>query len=121
MLDMTNPQLVKEHTHAPDKTACKYTQCRNEMRRQAASTHDDLGQIFAKTIPKYEKDVHARLPAEDSVKRSMRYHRRMPPVPKALKDFALPEEWTKTTGPEPQHFLLYDNGSSLGLGCVYRL
>ena len=109
-VDMTSPENVREHNHDPDPSVLSYVKCRDLMRQQATNSLDKTGQIFAQTISQQGRDVQARLPVEDSVKRNLRYHRRTPSSPNNLQEFIFPDEWKVTAGSQPEHFLLYDNG-----------
>ena len=46
------------------------------------------------------------------IKRTLRNQRlgRIPPQPESLQDLVIDGEWALTTGPDPQQFLVYDNG-----------
>lgn len=108
--DLDNPEPGLPHNHAADHINVTYTKCRNLMRQQAASSLDKPSQIFAQAVANEDHAVQKRFPCEENTKRSLRYHRRTPAMPEHLHDFTLPDEWKETLGPNPQQFLLYDNG-----------
>ena len=102
--------MGKPHSHARDDVRIELERCREGMRNRAHTSHDRPAQIFAESVADQVGEVRGRLPSEDSVKRSLRYHRRDPPSPQALDDLELPEEWRHSGGANPEPFLIYDNG-----------
>lgn len=110
-LQRENPEIGQPHNHAPDQTQIRLAKVRNWMKDQAANTRDKPAQIFSHGVSQCDDDVHSLIPSADICKRTLRNQRPTPPVPRLLKDLGeLPTEFTQTVGPNPEEFLLYDNG-----------
>ena len=106
-----NPEVGRPHNHAPNDTQVRLAKVRNAMKDRAASTQDKPGQIYSQGVSECDAEVLALIPSADTCKRTLRNQRPTPRVPTALQDLGeLPNEFTQTLGPNPEQFLLYDNG-----------
>ncbi|XP_041370954.1 uncharacterized protein LOC121384563 [Gigantopelta aegis] len=113
-LQREHPEAVKPHNHAADQTHVRLAKIRNSMKDQAARTRDKPGQIFAHGVSQCDNDVRALLPSASTCKRTLRNQRPTPPVPRLLEDLGdLPVEFMQTVGPNPEEFLIYDNGPNI--------
>lgn len=83
------------------------------MNDLAANTQVKPAQIYAQAVSQCDDDVRALISSADTCKRTLRNQRPTPPVPHRLQDLGeLPNEFTKTVGPNPEEFLIYDNGAN---------
>ncbi|KAL8615880.1 hypothetical protein ACOMHN_058947 [Nucella lapillus] len=86
------------------------------MKEQAKNTFDKPCQIFSQAAAEIDVEARTELGREDSVKdsvkRSLRNQRlgRFPAVPDSLQNLIIYGEWAQTSGPDPQQFLINDNG-----------
>ena len=111
-LDMQDPQPAATHNHAPDENSVAATKCLTSMKQQAKSTQDKPSVIYAQGVTEATAETRSVLPSEDIIKRTLRNQRikLLPQEPATLRDLRLEGEWTTTSGPDPQPFLIYDNG-----------
>lgn len=111
-LEVTNPVPVNEHNHLPDATDISVAKARNSMREMATSTMDKPNQVYSRAVAGLDNDTLAFLPRTDSIKRTLRNHRRanFPSDPMSLEDLIIDGPWAETAGENPENFLLYDNG-----------
>ncbi|KAG7165673.1 putative MULE transposase domain-containing protein 4 [Homarus americanus] len=83
------------------------------MKDQATNTRDKPAQIFSHGVSQCDDDVRSLIPSADICKRTLRNQQPTPPIPRLLKDLGeLPTEFSQTVGPNPEEFLLYDNGQN---------
>ena len=112
-LQRENPEVGQPHNHPADQSQVRLSKVRLTMKQQAAQTRDKPSQIFSQSVSQCDDAVKALLPTADSCKRTLRNQR---PTPRALQRLAdlgdLPREFTLTTGPTPENFLIYDNGNN---------
>ena len=79
------------------------------MKDQVVNTQDKPGQIFAHGVSQCNDDIRALLPSASTCNQQP-----TPLVPCLLQDLGdLPTEYTQTVGPNPEEFLLYDNGPNV--------
>ncbi|KAG7177330.1 hypothetical protein Hamer_G000652 [Homarus americanus] len=84
------------------------------MKDQAANTRDKPALIYSHGVSQCDDDVRTLIPSADVCKRTLRNQRTTPPVPRLLKDLGeLPAEFTQIVGPNPEWFLLYNNGPNV--------
>ncbi|KAG7154302.1 hypothetical protein Hamer_G026562, partial [Homarus americanus] len=97
--------------HLHDETQIRLAKIRNWMKDQATNTRDKPAQIFSHAVSQCHDDVRSLIPSADICKRTLRNQRPISPIPRLLKDLGeLPTEFSQTVGPNPEEFLLYDNG-----------
>ena len=111
-LDLDVPKLVTAHNHDPSDTKVAAVKCRSEMKQQAKQSFDKPSQIMTQAMSQIDVAARVDLGMEESIKRTLRNQRlgRIPPQPESLQDLVIDGEWALTTGPDPQQFLIYDNG-----------
>ena len=111
-LDLDDPKLVTAHNHDPSDTKVAAVKCRSEMKQQAKQSFDKPSQIMTQAMSQIDVAARVDLGREESIKRTLRNQRlgRIPPQPESLQDLVIDGEWALTTGPDPQQFLVYDNG-----------
>ena len=82
------------------------------MKDMATSSLSKPNQVFSQVVATLNNDTRAVLPNLDTIKRTLRNHRRLnfPPDPTSLDDLVVDGSWAETAGDNPDHFLLYDNG-----------
>jgi len=111
-LENENAILVIEHNHDGDESAIKAAKCKSRMKTLAKTTRDKPSQIFAQTTLAMETEAQAHFVSQEHCKRLIRHHQRVnqPRDPATLQELVISGEWASTGGPEPQPFLIYDNG-----------
>ena len=111
-LDLDDPKLVTAHNHDPSDTKVAAVKCRSEMKQQAKQSFDKPSQIMTQAMSQIDVTARVDLGRKESIKRTLRNQRlgRIPPQPESLQDLVIDGEWALTTGPDPQQFLVYDNG-----------
>ena len=111
-LDLDDPKLVTAHNHDPSDTKVAAVKYRSEMKQQAKQSFDKPSQIMTQAMSQIDVAARVDLGREESIKRTLRNQRlgRIPPQPESLQDLVIDGEWALTTGPDPQQFLVYDNG-----------
>jgi hypothetical protein len=82
------------------------------MKDMATFSLSKPNQIFSQVVATLNNDTRAVLPNLDTIKRTLRNHRRLnfPPDPTSLDDLVVDGSWAETAGDNPDDFLLYDNG-----------
>ena len=110
--DNTDPQPVNRHNHDPNPVKVEAVKCRAKMKERAQNSLDKPSQIVAQCSSQIDVNSRTQLGNDDSIKRSIRNHRldAFPAVPGSLRDLVIENEWASTSGPNPQQFLVYDNG-----------
>jgi hypothetical protein len=109
-LEGINPTPGKPHCHPPDNANIECTEARNAMRDQAQTTRDNPRAIIADQEREMTESAQSYLPSDESIARSLRYHRRgTNPDPPNLRDWVVPED-LRTIGNDRQPFLIFDNG-----------
>ena len=85
---------------------------RNTMKDMATSSLSKPNQVFSQVVATLNNDTRAVLPNPDTIKRTLRNHRRLnfSPDPTSLDDHVVDGSWAETAGDNPDDFLLYDNG-----------
>ena len=84
------------------------------MKDQATRTRDKPGQIFTQGMSHCDYDVRAIPLSTNSCKCTARNERPTPLVPCVLQYLGdLPVAFTQTVGPNPERFLIYDNGPNI--------
>ncbi|KAL8593787.1 hypothetical protein ACOMHN_041261 [Nucella lapillus] len=111
-LDLRNPQIGNRHNHDASEAKVSVAKSRLSMKEQAKNTFDKPCQIFSQAAAEIDVEARTELGREDSVKRSLRNQRlgHFPAVPDSLQNLIIDGEWAQTSGPDPQQFLINDNG-----------
>lgn len=111
-LQNENPTLLTEHNHDGDESAIEAAKCKSRMKTLAKTTRDKPGQIYAQTALTMRTQAQAHFVSQEHCKRLIRHHQsaNQPRDPASLQELVISGEWASTGGPEPQPFLIYDNG-----------
>ena len=111
-LENENAILVMKDNHDGDESAIKAAKCKSKMKTLAKSTRDKPGQIYAQTALTMETEAQDHFVSQKHCKRLIRHHQcaNQPRDPTSLQELVISGEWASTGGPEPQPFLIYDNG-----------
>ena len=112
-LTLENPVVSTPHMHDPCDAKVQATKCKASMKQRAKESFDKPSQILAHAMGDVAVDVRVELGKNDSVKRTLRNQRLrlMPDVPETIRELVIEGEWAQTAGPDPQPFLLHDNGA----------
>lgn len=90
---MDNPDTSKSeiHNHPADEEGIKVVQSLNKMKRRAENSMVNPAQIFCQEVVGLSQATQARLPLEESVKRTLRNHRSkiFPSVPQTLAELSI--------------------------------
>ena len=112
-LQKENPQVGQPHNHPPNQNQVQLAKVRLAMKRQATETRDKPSQILAQTVTQCEDEIKAMLPTASTCARTIRKQRPTPVVPQHLAELGdLLQDSTLTLGPNPEPFLVHDNGSN---------
>lgn len=129
-LTVTNPVPVLEHNHDGNVLKVEATKARSSLNDVAGQTRDKPSHLVAQTMSHLAEDARLLFGKEDSVKRMIRRARssQHPPVPDSIEDLVIDGVWANTAGPNPEQFLIYDNGQDadariivFGSPCALRL
>ena len=69
-------------------------------------------EIWASTLTTVDNEVYAAVGRHDTIKRAIRCHQRgkLPSDPITLNELKVEGEWSQTSGPRPETFLIHDSG-----------
>ena len=111
-IEMTTFDLGVSHCHGGNVAEGKATKARWTMKEKAMPTMDKLCQIFAAAVLELDAITKGTIATEGTVKHALRHARQkaVPKQPDSLKDLVIEGEWATTAGPEPENFLLHENG-----------
>jgi len=99
----------QDHDHDGDVEKIEVTKVQNALKRRATETRDKPAQIVAEVIAQCTEEVKARLPINESSKRTIRNQRPNPPNPANIESLGeVPQALQITKTDQP--FLMYDNG-----------
>ena len=100
------------HTHPGDTAAVEAEKAKRDMKTAAKGGRTCPQQIVADALASQPVEVAAAVGRMDSLKRTLRYHKRgtKPTEPSTLEDLAISGEWTTTGGSRPETFLIHDSG-----------
>ena len=107
------PVILNEHNHLPSEEKTAVAKARSTMKRVAENGVGQPHEIFNRVQRTLSNDERMVLPDAETCKRSIRRSltSNEPMQPYNLQNLVVaPAEWTLTRGPNPQRFLLYDNG-----------
>ena len=100
-LERNNPELNGIHNHEPDVSTIDLIRARNRMKESAKQTNEKPVQIYSAVVATCDVTVRQRLPPQETCCHF-----------KSLAELEeIPEEYSKTIGPNQENFLLYDNGA----------
>ena len=108
-----NPVLLQEHNHLPSAEKTAVAKARDRMKRIAETGIGKPDAIYNRVQQTLSNDERMILPDAETCKRTIRRSltANEPVQPDALRNLVVaPVAWTLTRGPNPQRFLLYDNG-----------
>lgn len=91
------------------------TKLRSTMKSKVRDgPHVHPAQVMATEMMAASDEVRAVLPDRETVRRTLRRQKRgaQPVEPSSSRDLTLPEQLKMTGGPNPEHFLIYDNGEA---------
>lgn len=88
------------HLHEPDQDTAKVHDVRHSLKRKAADSFDRPGQIIQKCIQNVPSTSAPYMPSKEAMRLVIHRERvrHEPSLPKTLKDFIVPEEFTKIEG-----------------------
>ncbi|KAL8622919.1 hypothetical protein ACOMHN_027040 [Nucella lapillus] len=100
-------RLLREVTSDPTRPSARIYNAELSEDERTSQEH-----IFSQAAAEIDVEARTELGREDSVKRSLRNQRlgRFPAVPDSLQNLIIDGEWDQTSGPDPQQFLINDNG-----------
>ena len=100
------------HTHPPDQAAVDALKLKQQLKQYAEKTKTRPKQLLAAAVSAAQPEVRVKLVNAESIKRSLRRHRRgaLPKEPASLGEFIVENEWETTGGSTPKPFLISDNG-----------
>ena len=102
----------KDHNHLPDLTAIKCAKVHTNMKENALQGRGNTRQIVLDAMVPLSQDEQIAMGEMETIKRRIRRYRcaGRPNEPRSLQDLKIEGEWAFTKGPNPQNFLLHDNG-----------
>ncbi|KAK4883085.1 hypothetical protein RN001_006404 [Aquatica leii] len=111
-LNKTVPNVTSQHNHPADEEYVKVAKTVCEMKQRAKESGSKPVQIFAEAVQTLENTTRARMPLEDSMKRTLRNQKskNLPSMPATLQELVIEGDWTMSGGLNPKRFLLHDNG-----------
>lgn len=74
-LDKREPVVAKPHNHPADSEGVNVVKCVEKMKVTAKRSGANPAEIFAEAVSTLENSTKARMPIEDSAKRTLRYQR----------------------------------------------
>ena len=85
-----------------------------DMKHLAANTRERPATIVSAKLAELPAAARQLASEEDAMKKMIRRVRKgqAPPVPASLSELTIEGEWTQTSGPTPEPFLIYDNGQN---------
>jgi hypothetical protein len=103
---------MAEHNHPPDFDEVEIAVCRQNMKDRAMKTRDKPCVIYSEAVKALTAGARTKMPPSDAVKRSLRNNKSAsyPPVPSALHELTVTDEWSMTGDTARQPFLFFDNG-----------
>ena len=109
---MADPEDLVGHNQLSDVTEISLAKARNAMKDMVTTSLSKPNQVFSQVVATLNNDTWAVLPNPDTIKGTLRNHRRLnvPPNPTSLGDLVVDSSWAETAGDNPYDFLLYDNG-----------
>ena len=112
-LNMKNPTEGTNHNHPGSVEKVSAVEARQTMKRKAETTLDKPNHILSGVVENLPDEVNAQLQPNETCRRNLWRIRakNRPKKPSSLDQLNLTGEWTKTSGPEPKQFLLFDNGN----------
>ncbi|KAK4879594.1 hypothetical protein RN001_007740 [Aquatica leii] len=112
-LNKEEPSITRDHNHPADEESIKVAKAIGGMKIRAKDTLSKPAQVFAEAVLQLENTTRARLPLEDSVKRTLRKQKSKNCSGNATgsshRRYANCD-WATTGGIAPERFLLNDNG-----------
>lgn len=101
----------RDHNHAGDDNAIQALTVKSDMNRMAETGRACPHQILTDAITLQSVAVRAAVGKIESVKRTLRRHKRgnLPKMPERLEDLSLDDEWQTTGGDNPSSFMIYDS------------
>ena len=96
----------------PSDGKVEIAKAKSRMKATAKNGFGNPSQIYHQVQSTLSDEARLFLPQEESCKRSIRriLAKHHPNHPQSLNDLAIENEWILTAGPNPERFLLYDNG-----------
>ncbi|XP_076049608.1 uncharacterized protein LOC143030340 [Oratosquilla oratoria] len=109
-LDISIEIKGTKHSHNSNTAKVDATKARVQMNEHASATRGKPSQIIADTVVNLPVAARAEIGNSESVKRTIRNHKRhaLPKDPACLQDLKLDDSWTMVDG---QEFMFYDSGA----------
>ncbi|KAK2146457.1 hypothetical protein LSH36_606g02026 [Paralvinella palmiformis] len=110
--EMTYNAAVTAHNHDPSDTKVAAVRCRSQIKQQTKQSFDKPSHIMTQAMSQIDVSAMVELGREESTKHTLCNQRlgRISPLPESHQYLVIERGWSLTTGPDPQQFLVYDNG-----------
>ena len=102
------------HNHAGSDSSVAAVKVRARIKDSMQQVRARPAQVLATETLAAPAEVRAELGNRESLRRQMRRWKRgaQPPEPASAAAIDLPDQYKQTGGPNPQPFVIYDNGST---------
>lgn len=86
-----NPEMTNIHNHPSDVQEIKATISVQRMKERATTTHENPMSIFSEAVSNLDLPTKARMPSEETAKRTLRNRRArtFPSIPASLQDLVI--------------------------------
>lgn len=113
-LDLSQVLNTKPHNHDANPMEVAVAKTKVDMKHLAANTRERPATIVSAKLAELPAAARQLASEEDAMKKMIRRVRKgqAPPVPASLSELTIEGEWTQTSGPTPEPFLIYDNGQN---------